>query len=65
MRPDHFYAAEPQEFRDYVKKLENEKLIRKEEININPKVRATARRKSIFIKVIQKKFSYFKKISKF
>ena len=23
--PDHFYAAEPQEFRDYVKKLENVK----------------------------------------
>ena len=61
--PDHFYAAEPQEFRDYVKKIrECEKLIGKEDININPKVRATARRKSIFIKVNSKKIQLFQKI---
>ena len=60
--PDHFYAAEPQEFRDYVKKIrECEKLIGKEDININPKVRATARRKSIFIKVNSKKNSIISK----
>lgn len=54
--PDHFYAAEPQEFRDYVKKIrECEKLIGKQEISINPKVRSTARRKSIFIKANSKK----------
>lgn len=60
--PDHFYAAEPQEFRDYVKKIkECEKLIGKEDISINPKVKATARRKSIFIKVNSKKNSIISK----
>ena len=60
--PDHFYAAEPHEFKDYVKKIrECEKLIGREEININSKVRATARRKSIFIKVNSKKNSIISK----
>ena len=60
--PDHFYAAEPNEFRDYVRKIrECEKLIGKEGIEINTKVRVSARRKSIFIKANSKKNSIISK----
>lgn len=54
--PDHFYAAEPHEFKEYVKKIrECEKLIGKQNITINSKVRISARRKSIFINLNSKK----------
>ncbi len=54
--PDHFYAAEPHEFKDYVEKIrETEKLICKPNITINPKVKKNARRRSIFIKKNSKK----------
>jgi len=48
--PDHFYAAEPNEFRKYVRDIrEAEKILGKKSIVINPKVKAQARRKSIFV----------------
>ncbi len=48
--PDHFYAAEPEEFKEYIKKIrETEAMINTPDITINEKVKKNARRKSIFI----------------
>jgi sialic acid synthase SpsE len=59
--PDHFYAAEPKEFSDYVRKIrETEKMIVKPNFSINSEVRKTARRKSIFIRKDSKKNSLIK-----
>ncbi len=48
--PDHFYAAEPAEFKGYVKAIRQaEKILGNDLIKINPKVKLNARRKSIFV----------------
>lgn len=49
--PDHFYAAEPNEFNKYVKSIRNaEKIIGKNEIKMHKDLLQTARRNSIHLK---------------
>jgi sialic acid synthase SpsE len=48
--PDHFYAAEPDEFKKYIKDIrETEYILGDDSLGINTKVKKNARRKSIFL----------------
>ncbi len=61
--PDHFYAMEPEEFNEYVKKIkESFKMLGSENINFIEKIKLQARKKSYFFnsnfpkwKIIKKK----------
>jgi sialic acid synthase SpsE len=60
--PDHFYASEPNEFKQYVKDIRvAEASLGSGTIQMHPKVREIARRKSLFAKTDIKKGEIIKK----
>ena len=60
--PDHFYAAEPKEFKQYVKDIRDAEVsLGSENIEMHSKVRKIARRESIYAKTNIKKGEIIKK----